>query len=75
MFEGAVHGGKLRYLPAKPRQHCLNVSLPNLLNAIDELEEMDYRAALPFIRRLLNDSDKYVRQAAETAVRNLEGTE
>ena len=41
-------------------------------NAIDELDHMNYRPALPKIRQLRRDPDKYVRQAARTAVANLE---
>ncbi|HYT93731.1 MAG TPA: HEAT repeat domain-containing protein [Gemmataceae bacterium] len=40
-------------------------------NAVDELDELDYVEALPALRRLLNDEDGYVRQAAQTAVSNL----
>jgi len=41
-------------------------------NAIDELDELEYFPALPRIKRLVNDADADVRQAALTAVRNLE---
>lgn len=42
-------------------------------NAIDELDELNCVQALPTIKRLLRDKDQYVRQAAGTAVKNLEG--
>ena len=41
-------------------------------NAVDELDELMDVAALPHLRRLLNDEDKAVRQAAHTAVTNPE---
>lgn len=41
-------------------------------NAVDELDELPCVAALPDLRRLLNDEDEDVRQAAETAVHHLE---
>jgi HEAT repeat protein len=41
-------------------------------NAIDELDELQCRDALTRIRRLLDDPDDDVRQAAETAVAHLE---
>jgi hypothetical protein len=41
-------------------------------NAIDELDDLGYVPALPKIRRLVDDPDKDVRQAALTAVENLE---
>jgi HEAT repeat protein len=41
-------------------------------NAVDELDEMNWKAALPKIRRLLQDADEDVRQAARTAVEHLQ---
>jgi hypothetical protein len=41
-------------------------------NAVDELDEMSYTPALGKIKRLLNDPDGDVRQAARTAVEHLE---
>jgi HEAT repeat protein len=41
-------------------------------NAVDEIDELGYAAALPRLRRLLEDPDEDVRQAARTAVANLE---
>jgi HEAT repeat protein len=41
-------------------------------NAVDELDEMNYTPALAKIKRLLNDPDEYVRQAAQSAIANLE---
>jgi len=41
-------------------------------NAVDELDDLECVSALPRIRRLLDDPHKHVRQAALTAVRNLE---
>jgi len=41
-------------------------------NAIDELDEMNYKPALAKIKRLLEDPDQDVRQAASTAVAHLE---
>lgn len=41
-------------------------------NAVDELDELGCVEALPAIRLLLRDSDRNVRQAAETAISNLE---
>ena len=40
-------------------------------NAVDELDELEYTAALPRIRRLLRDPDKDVREAARYAVAHL----
>jgi len=40
-------------------------------NAVDELEEMDYKPALAKIKPLLKDPNADVRQAARTAVENL----
>jgi HEAT repeats len=42
-------------------------------NAIDELDELNCVQALPNIKRLLRDKNPDVRQAARTAVKNLEG--
>lgn len=44
-------------------------------NAIDELDYMGHVQALPKIRPLLKDRNKWVRQAARTAVKNLEELE
>jgi len=41
-------------------------------NAVDELEEMNYAPVVAKIKVLLADPDKDVRQAAKTAVENLE---
>lgn len=41
-------------------------------NAIDELDDLGMIESLPSIRLLLNDSHPDVRQAAQTAVANLE---
>jgi hypothetical protein len=41
-------------------------------NALDELDYLDCTEALPNIRHLLHDDDPFVRQAAQTAVTNLE---
>ncbi len=41
-------------------------------NGIDELDELDCVEALPTIKSLLKDKDRFVRQAARTAVKNLE---
>jgi len=41
-------------------------------NAVDELDEMSYTPALAKIKRLLEDPDEDVRQAARTAVEHLE---
>lgn len=40
--------------------------------AIDELDDLQYVEALPAVRRLLFDPNQYVRQAAQTAVANLQ---
>jgi hypothetical protein len=41
-------------------------------NAVDELDELGWRAAIPYLRVLLNDPDQDVREAARTALENLE---
>lgn len=41
-------------------------------NAIDELDELNSVQSLPAIRRLMRDNNRQVRQAAKTAVKNLE---
>ena len=41
-------------------------------NAVDELDDLGCVAALPQLRQLLDDEDEDVRQAARTAVSNLE---
>jgi vesicle coat complex subunit len=41
-------------------------------NAIDELDDLNCKEALPAIKRLLRDPDKHVRQAARSAVKNLD---
>jgi HEAT repeat protein len=41
-------------------------------NAVDELDDLNYKPALEKIRRLLQDPDEDVRQAARTAVAHLE---
>jgi HEAT repeat protein len=41
-------------------------------NGIDELDELECVKALPNIKRLLKDRDRFVRQAARTAVKNIE---
>jgi HEAT repeat protein len=43
--------------------------------AIDEIDHLEYKDALPRIRPLLSDPDADVRQAAQTAVKNLGGEE
>jgi hypothetical protein len=44
-------------------------------NGIDELDDLHYLPALPRIRQLLKDDNKYVREAAITAVMHLEEAE
>ena len=44
-------------------------------NAVDELDEMNYRLALPQIKQLLRDPDQDVRQAARTAVAHFEDSD
>lgn len=73
-----VVGSVLRYLA----RHFPSEAIPVLIealasrepivrqNAIDELDEMDHAPALPAIRRLLRDKDRWVRQAARAAVKN-----
>lgn len=74
-----VVGSVLRYLA-----HVLGTkAVPTLLqglessesivreNAVDELDELNYKPALASIRKLLNDPDADVRQAAKSAVANL----
>jgi HEAT repeat protein len=41
-------------------------------NAVDELDELNDREALPQLRRLLSDEHEHVRQAARSAVEHLE---
>jgi hypothetical protein len=41
-------------------------------NAVDELDDLGHVPSLPKMRKLLEDPDKDVRQAASTAVENLE---
>jgi len=41
-------------------------------NGIDELDELGCVEALPTIKRLIRDKDRDVRQAARSAVKNLE---
>jgi HEAT repeat protein len=75
-----VVGSVLRYLrrtdPDRARPILLEAltSLEPIVrqNAIDELDELNCVEALPRIRPLLNDADEWVRQAARTAVPNLE---
>jgi HEAT repeat protein len=75
-----VRGSVLRYFArqhpkeAVPRlERALNSKAPVVRqNAVDELDEMNYRPALAKIKRLLADPDKDVRQAARTAVEHLE---
>ncbi|MGK7949974.1 MAG: HEAT repeat domain-containing protein [Xenococcaceae cyanobacterium] len=40
-------------------------------SAIDEIDELNLVEAIPVLRPLLNDSSIEVRQAAETAIKNL----
>jgi HEAT repeat protein len=40
-------------------------------NAIDELDKLNIREAIPYLSKLVNDSDTNVRQAAQTALENL----
>lgn len=40
-------------------------------NAIDELDELEIKEAIPYLSKLVNDPDINVRQAAETALENL----
>lgn len=75
-----VVGSVLRYLS----HHYPKAATPLLLdalekqdpillqNAIDALDELGYVDALPRIRSLVDHGDAYVRQAAQTAVANLE---
>lgn len=75
-----VVGSVLRYLST----HAPDIARPLLLkalnspepvirsNAIDELDGLDCVEALPRLRALLTDPDENVRQAAQTAVENLE---
>jgi hypothetical protein len=75
-----VVGAALRYMarlfPKKAvplLEDALASSDPIILqNAIDELDDMGYAPALPKIKRLLKYRNKDVRQAARTAVKNLE---
>jgi HEAT repeat protein len=75
-----VRGSVLRYFArhhskeAVPLlERALNSKEPVVRqNAVDELDEMNYTPALAKIKRLLEDPDKDVRQAARTAVEHLE---
>jgi hypothetical protein len=76
-----VVGGALRYL----NRHRRDAATPLLIralespepiirqNAIDELEELGLPEMLPRLYPLLDDPDKYVREAALSAIRTLEG--
>ena len=75
-----VVGAVLRFLSAHDRKRgvpLLEAALKSKSsiirqNAIDQLDNLNRVRALPRIRRLLDDPDRDVRQAAETAVANLE---
>jgi hypothetical protein len=75
-----VRGSVLRYFARHhPKEavplleRALNSKQPVVRqNAVDELDEMNYTPALAKIKRLLEDPDKDVRQAARTAVEHLE---
>lgn len=75
-----VVGSALRFLsrrdPEKARPLLIDaLDSPQPLirqNAADELDQLGCLEALPRLRRLLNDEDPDVRQAARTAVLNLE---
>jgi HEAT repeat protein len=44
-------------------------------NAIDELDDLDFKGAVPYLSKLINDPDINVRQAAQTALDNLQDTD
>jgi hypothetical protein len=75
-----VRGSVLRYFARRhPKEavplleRALNSKQPVVRqNAVDELDEMNYTPALAKIKRLLEDPDEDVRQAARTAVEHLE---
>jgi len=75
-----VVGSALRYLSWHDPERAKPVLLESLnsnepivrQNAIDELDRLSCSEALPYIRPLLHDEDKDVRQAAQTAICNLE---
>jgi HEAT repeat protein len=75
-----VVGSALRFLARQRPEQARPVLLRSLEssqalvreNAVDELDDLGAVEALPMLRRLLNDEDEDVRQAARTAVRNLE---
>lgn len=75
-----VVGSVLRFLSAhfpSEAKHVLVAALKSpqpivRQNAIDELDELECKEALPFIIELLNDPDKSVRDAAHWAVEHLE---
>jgi hypothetical protein len=75
-----VTGSVLRYVSWHSPERAKPMLLESLnstdalvrQNAIDELDDLGFVDALPYVRPFLNDEDKYVRQAAQTAVANLE---
>ena len=75
--QGWMYLGELAQEPMFPPdewdQLIADHAPPNvLLVAVDELDDLECVSALPRIRKLLQDPHNDVRQAAATAVRNLE---
>ena len=74
-----VRGAVLRYMARLHSAIAKKYLLESLkdshyvvrLNAIDELDWIDAVEAIPHIRELLTDEDPDVREAAETAIKNL----
>lgn len=76
-----VRGARLRFAAKKLDRELAFQILINALNdahfivienAIDELEDIGLRKAIPFITKFLGYKHKHVRQAAESAIRCLE---
>lgn len=75
-----VRGAVLRYVarlhPKLAKQYLLeSLQDPNYIvreNAIDELDDLDATEAIPYIQPLLMDEHPHVRQAARTAIENLQ---
>lgn len=73
-----VVGSVLRYLSQHYPERAKPILLESLKsrepivrqNAIDELDDLACAEAVPHLRPLLQDEDKHVRQAAETALAN-----
>lgn len=74
-----VVGSVLRYLAQHDREAAIPLlekaltSRQSIIrqNAVDELDNLNCRQSLAAIRRLIRDSNRDVRQAARTAVKNL----